>query len=92
MSTRVLERKLSVKELSETWGWTPKRIWTLVRANEIPHLRIGDAVFFELSALEAWLRSKERGQAIEPNPEAAGRRAASRASLGLPPTPRAGFG
>lgn len=78
-----LERKLSQRELAEHWGWSMHRLTRLVSQNEIPHLRIGKQVFFELSALEPWLEARRRATELLRGKAAPRSRAEERADLGL---------
>lgn len=82
MTSPTLDRKLTVRELSDAWGWSRHKITRLVNRNAIPHLRVGDEVFFELSALEPWLAARRRGDSSRTG--GSGRtRAQERADLGL---------
>jgi hypothetical protein len=61
MATTVLERKLTQRELAQQWGWSMCRLTRMVNRGQIPHVRIGRDVFFEMSALEPWLAARRTG-------------------------------
>jgi excisionase family DNA binding protein len=56
------ERLLTVAQLAAHWGWSQQKIRALVRAGEIPHLRLGrrhNSIHFRESVIDAWLHSRE---------------------------------
>lgn len=67
-------RLLPLSALARQWGWSVSRLHRLVKAKQIPHLRIGTRrggdVFFEEAAIEAWLAA-HRVDELAPKTEAA---------------------
>ena len=45
-------------------GISPRKLWSLTNAGDIPSFRVGRAVRYRLSALESWMiqREKKGGQ------------------------------
>lgn len=62
------DRLLTVKQLSEKWGWSIQKIHRLIAAQAIPHLRLDgrrhNSIHFRESELEAWLEA-QRAPAID---------------------------
>lgn len=56
--SRALQRKLTVTELAQLWGWPASRILRLVHlddpAQRLPALKIGRCYFFNQADLDAW--------------------------------------
>ena len=55
---------LSRREASGFLGISERTLWTLTKAQSVPHLRIGSRVLYRRAALEAWLASREIGVAL----------------------------
>ena len=72
MTTTALERKLTQREVSRITGWSMTLLTRLVNRNEIPHLRIGKTVWFELSKLKAWEDARQHGPVVRGEEEAVG--------------------
>ncbi len=61
--SRARDRKLTVAQLAEQWGWSRSRIYRLVYAQAIPFVRIGcgrGGIYFEESAVESWLEARRQ--------------------------------
>ena len=56
-TTAALPRLLSVDEVSRQTGIPRQRLYELVRADAIPHVRLGRSVRFEAVRLHLWLES-----------------------------------
>jgi excisionase family DNA binding protein len=52
---------LTVNELASLLGVPKSWIYRRTSLNEIPHLKLGTYVKFDLEKIEQWLESKERG-------------------------------
>lgn len=59
-----LDRTVPLPELARAWGWSQRKLYRLVEAGAIPHLRIRGRYYFELSAVEAW-KAAARREAVE---------------------------
>lgn len=81
MTPATLERKIPQRELAKAWGWSMTKLTRMVNRGEIPHLRIGKAIFFEASALDAWQDARRVAMAMP-----SGRRSRTQdcAELGIP--------
>jgi predicted DNA-binding transcriptional regulator AlpA len=59
------DRLLTIAELAAKWGWSEKKLYHLIAAKAIPHLRLfgrrNHDVHFRESVVEAWLREREVG-------------------------------
>ena len=66
-----VEALWSVEELRTRVGLAPSSISRLAKAGILPHIRIGDRLFFRPSSIEGWLRERETGGDI---PRRKGRR------------------
>ena len=55
-----MERLLTVRELSHKLGVGESTIYRWVHYDYIPHVKLGSAVRFNETAVEMWVRSKER--------------------------------
>lgn len=64
----VLAQKLTLPELARHWGWNPQVLRHLCATNQIPHLRIGRKVYFELDRVGPWLEEHRRGEAQKGRP------------------------
>ena len=42
-------------------GISPRKLWELTAAGEIPHVRLGRVVLYPASALAAWLEANSQG-------------------------------
>ena len=88
MKPTTFERKLTINELAERWGWNPQKVRKLVEHKDptkrLPHVKIGGRVFFEPSELEAYLEARRRRGELEPEPAEARSREQSCADLGIP--------
>lgn len=56
-----MEALISMKEVAQRLGISPRGAWGLVRREELPHLRIGHRVLVRPEALAAWVRAREVG-------------------------------
>ena len=59
-----VETLWSVEELRARVGLAPSSISRLVKAAILPHIRIGDRLFFRPGSIERWLRERESGGGI----------------------------
>ncbi len=77
------DRLLSIKQLADRWGWSVSKIYRLVVARRIPHVRLrGGGYYFREAEIEAWLEA----QTLRPReaPAVSPDRAAECAALGIP--------
>jgi len=51
------KKVLSVAELSDYLGVSPDCIYTMVRENQIPHIRIRRRILFYRESIDSWLQS-----------------------------------
>jgi len=49
---------LRPREAAKALGISERTLWTLTRAGEIPHVRLGRAVLYSIDALRAWLAAR----------------------------------
>ncbi len=84
----VLDRKFTIAELADRWGWSRSKLYRLVYAHEIPYVRIGSGrggIYFEESVVEQWLEARRRRPTALAQ-HGARSRAEERAALGIDPT------
>jgi excisionase family DNA binding protein len=64
------DRLLPLMALATRWGWSRSKLYRLVRANAIPHLRKGPRrdVYFRERDVEAWLAAQTRAPQGGPRP------------------------
>jgi excisionase family DNA binding protein len=64
------DRLLTLMQLAKQWGWTRSKLWRLVAAGEIPHIRVGvrRTVYFRERDLEQWLAARTVGTKAKPMP------------------------
>jgi len=55
------KKLLTADDIAEMLGMSKDWIYEQVRANRIPHVRLGRYVRFRQEAIEEWLRSREQG-------------------------------
>lgn len=55
----IFDKLLTVEELADAIGITPKTIRNWVSRREIPHVKIGGKTRFRKGSIEAWLSRKE---------------------------------
>ena len=55
------KRLLSIEELAELLGVPKSWLYRRTCLDEIPHLKLGRYVRFDLEAVQAWLEEKEAG-------------------------------
>jgi excisionase family DNA binding protein len=53
------KKLLTVREISEYTGIPETRIYELVARDQIPHVRIGNRIYFRPEAIDGWLESLE---------------------------------
>lgn len=49
---------LRPKEAAAALGISERMLWTMTKANEVPHVRFGRAVVYPVAKLETWLAEK----------------------------------
>ena len=54
---------LNAKQAARALGISERLLWTLMKAGEIPHVRIAQRVVFPVRKLEAWLAERTEGGA-----------------------------
>ena len=52
---------LTAEQVAERLGVTKEWVWAQVRADQIPHVRLGRYRRFREEALERWLEAMEQG-------------------------------
>jgi len=52
---------LSPRQAAAMLGISPRTLWGLTAADEIPHVRIGRRVLYSRESLAAWIARRERG-------------------------------
>lgn len=62
MATTIVDRKLTLVELADAWGWSPSKLYRLVEAQAIPHARIRGRIYFEPGLVEAWFACYRRAE------------------------------
>ena len=60
------DRFLTADDLAERWRVSKSQVYRLVRAEQIPTVRIGRYFRFRLSAIEAWESERETRGAGNP--------------------------
>ena len=60
------ERLLTSRELAELLGLAPATVLDWWEAGRLPGFKLGTAVRFRLSDVEAWLELQRRGPSIRP--------------------------
>jgi excisionase family DNA binding protein len=53
---------LSADRTARMLGISPRTVWTLCAAGEIPSVRLGKRRLFRISTIDAWLAARERAQ------------------------------
>ncbi|MEN9406608.1 MAG: hypothetical protein RLZ12_892 [Bacillota bacterium] len=54
-----MKSTFSVKEAAMCCGVSPATIYDMVRANEIPHVRVRRRILFHKDVLNAWLKGTQ---------------------------------
>jgi excisionase family DNA binding protein len=54
-----IERLLSSREAAKYLGISPRTLWSLTACNELPCVRIGRSVRYDLHDLSAWIESRK---------------------------------
>lgn len=59
-STQDCTRKLTVsaKEAAVMLGISPRTLWGLTNASQVPHVKVGRRVLYPVEALEEWVRQR----------------------------------
>lgn len=56
------DRLLTAKEAARKLHISPRKLWDMVAANEVPHIRIGTrSVRFSPAALDQWIAEQMEG-------------------------------
>jgi excisionase family DNA binding protein len=53
---------LRPREAARALGISERSLWTLTKANEVPHTRLGKSVLYPVDALRRWLDARANGQ------------------------------
>jgi excisionase family DNA binding protein len=53
-----MESLLTIQQLAEKINLRPATIYKMTSSKRIPHIKIGNRVFFEEARIEAWIESK----------------------------------
>ena len=53
---------LDAKRAAAMLGIGSRTLWSLTKAGEVPHLRIGRRVLYPVDHLTAWIRAKTKGR------------------------------
>ena len=63
METKQVEKRLlSVAEASQLLGMSESFLYKLAESKEIPHLRLGRAVRFDIAQIDSWLKRHAVGE------------------------------
>ncbi|MCK4658240.1 MAG: helix-turn-helix domain-containing protein [Phycisphaerae bacterium] len=54
---------VDAKTAAKTLSISPRSLWSLTNAKEIPHARVGRRILYSLESLRRWLAKRERGGA-----------------------------
>lgn len=54
---------LTPKEAAEALAISPRKLWSMTAAGEIPHLRLGRSVRYPLNDLRHWISDQQKGGA-----------------------------
>lgn len=49
---------LRPREAAKAIGISERSLWTLTKANEVPHTRLGKSVLYPVDALRKWLEAR----------------------------------
>lgn len=52
---------LTAKEASKTLAISPRKLWALTASGEIPHVRIGRNVRYQVEDLKDWIDERRKG-------------------------------
>jgi excisionase family DNA binding protein len=52
---------VNAAEAAKMLGISPRLLWTMTNMNEIPHVRLGRRILYQVSALERWLSDRTQG-------------------------------
>jgi excisionase family DNA binding protein len=63
-SERASVRLLEVEDIADILGMTTDWVYREVRADRLPHIRLGRYVRFRRESIEAWLAASERGAKV----------------------------
>jgi excisionase family DNA binding protein len=58
---------LTAEQVAERLGMTKEWVWAQVRADQIPHVRLGRYRRFRQEAIDEWLARLEQGGATAPD-------------------------
>lgn len=61
-ASQVEKRLLSVTEASQLLGMSESFLYKLAESKEIPHLRLGRALRFDISQIDLWLKRHSVGE------------------------------
>ena len=53
---------LTSEQAARSLAISPRKLWSLTAAGEIPHVRIGRAVRYSAESLQEWCRQREEGR------------------------------
>lgn len=56
-----IQATIDVKEAAKYIGVSVDTIYSMVKGNEIPHIRVRRRIFFRTNALDQWMVNQEKG-------------------------------
>jgi excisionase family DNA binding protein len=72
-----IEALITTRELAALWSQTPRWVLRMIQEQGLPHYRLGGAIRYRGSEVEAWLQERGVGQLLSSaSPEAQRRSAA----------------
>jgi excisionase family DNA binding protein len=54
---------ITAKEAAQHLGFAVGTMYNMAAANEIPHRKLGRALRFRVSELDAWIEARDKGEA-----------------------------
>ena len=72
-----MEALIMTRELAALWSQTPRWVLRMTQDQGLPHYRLGGAIRYRGSEVEAWLQQRRVGQRLDPASAEANRRSAA---------------
>jgi excisionase family DNA binding protein len=72
-----METLITTRELAVLWSQTPRWVLRMIQEQGLPHYRLGGAIRYRGSEVEAWLQERWVGHRLDPAASQAPRRSAA---------------
>ncbi len=72
-----MEALITTRELAALWSQTPRWVLRMIQDQGLPHYRLGGAIRYRSSEVEAWLQQRRVGRRLDSASAGAQRRSAA---------------